>query len=96
METGFQGVAHALALHHLLLHAGEDDDVGVYRHADAQDDTRDARQGQRHVKCIQDHQHDARVDEEGKAGRKTREQVHKAHEHEHEGKADCAPPARWL
>ena len=52
MESGFQRSVHRRSGRELFFHTRKDDNVRIYRHANAEDDTCDTRQSQRNVKRI--------------------------------------------
>ena len=69
-----------LADPHLLLHPLEDQDVGVDRHADREDEAGDAGEGQRHRDEPEDRQHDERVVDQREARDDARQPVVDQHE----------------
>ena len=68
MESGFQRRVDGHAVGQFFFHAGEDDDIGVHGHTNAEDDTRDTRQGQSDVKRVQQHEHKFCINDKRQAG----------------------------
>ena len=78
----------------LLLHALEDEDVGVDGHADAEDERRHAGQRQRHADDPEDGVDHQRVEDERDRGEHARQAVVGDHEEEDEQQADAAGDER--
>ena len=79
---------YRLSFCQLFFHTGKYDNVGVYCHTDAEDDTCDTRQSQSDVKCIQQDQDQLCVDEQGQAGCEARQIVYTAHEQAYNDQTD--------
>ena len=72
----------------LLADALVDQDVGVHRHAQRQQDARHARQGQRRLQQRHDGQHQDQVDHQGEVREPAEQAVEKPHERDDEQEAD--------
>ena len=88
VEAGLGGRRQRLARPQLLLHPLEDEDVGVDRHADREDEAGDAGEGEGDRDEPEDRQHEHRVVDEREAGDDARQAVVDDHQHEHEADAD--------
>ena len=75
---------------HLVAHAGEDEHVGVDRHAQGEDHAGDAGQGHRDPDGVEDAQEEHAVDDEGDAGHHAQQTVVGDHEDHDEQQADGA------
>ena len=81
MKSGVNGRSHSSSVSDLLLDSGKDDDVGVHRHTDGEDDAGDTGQRQGNIVKAQDCQHQLGVKGQRKGCRHTGNPINRDHEY---------------
>ncbi len=81
-------IADGLARCKLLPDTGENNYIGIHRHAYGQNDARNAGQGQSHVKAVQKQHHQRHIHQQADGRRHAGQQIHRDHENNHDKQAD--------
>ena len=89
-EAGIDRLVDGASGAQLLLHPFEDQDVGVDRHADGQDEARHARQRQGDRDQLEEGEREGGVDQQRQVRQDARQAVVDGHEDHHHGQADDA------
>ena len=88
MKTCIKRRFYRFSSRQLLFYTRKDNDIRIDRHTDTKNDTRDPRQRQCDIKCIEQHQDQSSVDYQCKTGCKSRQQIYHAHKYKYNRKSD--------